>query len=690
MAIPKKNLKRVLVVRNDRFGEFLLNIPVFRALKETYPSVGITLVADPSVSDLVHKIPYVDEVLYWKRTRHFIWEKAAFLFQLRRRKFDAAVILNPTKAMNIFTFLAGIPVRAGYKRKWDFLLTVTMEDTKGAGLKHEVEANLELAGLLGAATGNKSICLSGIDANMGRDLIAIHPFTSDEIKQWPIERFERLALELAAAGGRRIVIVGKPESARDRFTASDPNIIDLIGKTSLPQLAELLSRCVVLISCDSGPVHLACCMNTPVVALFRNDIRGKNPERWGPWGSGHTVLQKSNLKDISIGEVKDTVDEIVARAQAAKRRETYSCDIVIAVYNQLDYTRQCIDSIRSNTTCSHRIIVVDDSSGEETSLYLLEMARRGVIELLRNETNLGWVESVNKGIRYSSAEFVCVMNNDIEVYPGWLEEMLHVALRDPAVGIVNPVWEIPKYFRGGRQDFYKRHIGRQVNRSVETDWARGFCFLIRRAVIDSVGYLDPAFSPGYYDDWDYSVRAVKAGFTIERALGAFVWHYKNISYKKKLGADSFNRILEEKEKIFIKRWGVPLRLLVLSEDPGAVAEEQLRRLILLLLRDQNKLTVVHACKRLSLNHTNGKFRYSRPWAVVFATCTLLLNNLRFGKSKRYNIIICSDGLKDLVERFRPMRWGFTVFPLQEAVNDENKLFEQLRALKLHGDDGRQW
>jgi hypothetical protein len=163
------------------------------------------------------------------------------------------------------------------------------------------------------------------------------------------------------------------------------------------------------------------------------------------------------------------------------------------------------------------------------------------------------------------------------------------------------------------------------------------------------------------------VRAVKAGYTIKRALGAFVWHYKNISYMEKLGADNFNRIIEEKEKIFIKRWGVPLRLFVLSDDPEAVDEEQLQRLILLLLRDQNKLTVVHTFKGFSLNHTNGKFRYSRPWAVGVAACILLLNNLRLGKSKRYNIIICSDRFKCLAGSMPARGWVLLCLPFKRPL-----------------------
>ncbi len=73
------------------------------------------------------------------------------------------------------------------------------------------------------------------------------------------------------------------------------------------ELAALLKRCSLLISCDSGPMHLAVSVGTPVVALFRNDLPGKGAQRWGPWGEGHTVIEKGRLEDISVDELLEAV-----------------------------------------------------------------------------------------------------------------------------------------------------------------------------------------------------------------------------------------------------------------------------------------------------------------------------------------------------------------------------------------------
>jgi len=87
----------------------------------------------------------------------------------------------------------------------------------------------------------------------------------------------------------------------------------MTGKTTLKQLASLLKKSRLLISGDSGPVHLACAVGTPVIVIFRNDIPGKSAKRWGPWGPGNFIIEKDNLCDI-------TVDEVFSKAKEALNR----------------------------------------------------------------------------------------------------------------------------------------------------------------------------------------------------------------------------------------------------------------------------------------------------------------------------------------------------------------------------------
>ena len=320
MPIRIDNVKHILVVRNDRFGEFLLNIPALRALKETYPAAKITAVVDPYVAELAGHVPFIDEIITWGGLGHSFWARLRLVGLLRKKKYAIAVMLNPSKEFNIITILAGIPVRAGYNRKCGFLLTHKLADTKHLGLKHEVEYNLELVGLLGAATDNLGLSLS-IEGGIINDflaefkvrdqdkLIALHPWTSDPVKDWP--HFRQLAAFLASEPGIRLVIVGANKAGVDAggFAGLGEHVINFTGRTSLVQLAALLARCRLLISCDSGPVHLSCCVGTPVVVLFSSSLPAKSARRWGPWGESNTVIAKSKLSDISADEVMARVRE---------------------------------------------------------------------------------------------------------------------------------------------------------------------------------------------------------------------------------------------------------------------------------------------------------------------------------------------------------------------------------------------
>ncbi|MDD2679598.1 MAG: glycosyltransferase family 9 protein [Candidatus Omnitrophica bacterium] len=292
-----KDIRKILCVRNDRFGEFLLNIPAFRALKEAYPHAQLTLAVKSGVQPLAECIEYADKVAVWDDD---------FRKNLRKEGFDACVILNPTKEAHWAAFFAGIPARVGYDRKWGILLNYKIADNKNLALRHEVEYNLDLVSLIGARTNNKAVSLKRLPKHNNLEYVtavAIHPYTSDKVKEWPVERFRELAQRIAGEFKLRVIMVGAADTGAGLFSNLGGNIINLVNKTSLVDLAQVLKQCRMLVSCDSGPVHLAAAVGTPVLALFRNDLPGKTAKRWGPWGKGHSVIEKNNLLDITVEEV---------------------------------------------------------------------------------------------------------------------------------------------------------------------------------------------------------------------------------------------------------------------------------------------------------------------------------------------------------------------------------------------------
>jgi len=330
------------------------------------------------------------------------------------------------------------------------------------------------------------------------------------------------------------------------------------------------------------------------------------------------------------------------------------CLIVIVSLDQLNYTKNCIRSILQNTEYFHKVLIVDNGSQEETLNYLRSLKKDGVADVIFNSENIGWVEAVNQGLFYSRAPYVCIMNNDVIVYPGWLEEMINGFKVDKIVGIVNPLWELPKRFKGGRDRYFKKVVKKQKGQYINTDWARGFCYVVKREVINVTGGLDQDFSPAYYDDWDFSLRIIKKGYKCVRATGSFVYHYKNISYPVFLGQEEFSKNFNEKALLFHKRWGYPLKIFFVIDKSLEKNMEAMRKLVFSLLRDQNKVHIISSTK-INVNHSNCNVKKAFFMLFKIKLIIKLLNNSRHSLKKRFDIIICSANVKDFLEKFSFIR-----------------------------------
>jgi GT2 family glycosyltransferase len=227
-----------------------------------------------------------------------------------------------------------------------------------------------------------------------------------------------------------------------------------------------------------------------------------------------------------------------------------------------ELTEQCVDSIVRHTKFPYRIIAVDNASDEETRLYLESLTKRKDVDVrvIRNEENLGNSKAANQGIRASDAEYVCILDNDTLVMDNWLTEMVSVAERDEKIGVVNP---LSNY--GAKKPLGKswEDVGRKVyeeNRGnyIETAAAIGFCFLIKRKVIEKIGVWSEAYGPGYFEDTEYSIRAIKNGYKVVIARGAYVVHLEHSSFKKKGG---FSELFSKNQKLFYDEFGKSKRLL---------------------------------------------------------------------------------------------------------------------------------
>lgn len=315
----------MLFIRTDRLGETLLNLPAMAALKAALPQASLTLLANPQLEPLLRDVPWIDRILPYQPdpTAWWLIEAVRLAGRLRRERFDLAIVSNPTKVFHVAVWLAGIPQRVGYDRKWGGLLTRRIPDDKALGESHEVEYNLQLIRALGLPFADppwrlprfereesdiaQLLARQGVGA--GDRVVAVHPWTSNPRKAWPIERYQQLIRLAGERPGIRTVLIGGPE-ATGRAEAAIPSgapVVNLTGRLTLRQLAAFLARAAVLVSNDSGPVHVAAAVGTPTIVLFGTSEPGTGPRRWGPWGPGHRVIWKPSMDAIGIEEVRDAL-----------------------------------------------------------------------------------------------------------------------------------------------------------------------------------------------------------------------------------------------------------------------------------------------------------------------------------------------------------------------------------------------
>ena len=265
-----------------------------------------------------------------------------------------------------------------------------------------------------------------------------------------------------------------------------------------------------------------------------------------------------------------------------------TCDIIIPIWNQLAFTKDCLDSIVLNTETGYGIIAVDNGSGEETRVYLEDLQRSSKVpfKLIRNKDNLGFIKAVNQGVAASKAASVCLLNNDTIVTKGWLRSMIAAAESSSDIGIVNPASNNlgQKPAPGEPIEAYAQRLKSGISGTVEMAHAVGFCMLIKRDVINRIGLFDEIYGMGNFEDTDYSKRAIKAGYKCVMDSGSYVYHRENASFKKLKGSDEgFKRNRE----IYEFRWGKPKRIAYVIDDRDSNSTRRIEVDSLRLARDGN-------------------------------------------------------------------------------------------------------
>ena len=249
--------------------------------------------------------------------------------------------------------------------------------------------------------------------------------------------------------------------------------------------------------------------------------------------------------------------------------------IVMLTWNQLAFTRLCLESVFSHTPEPFELILVDNGSTDGTVAYLEKLAAEHAnVKLILNATNRGYAGGNNQGLALANGDTIVLLNNDTVVSRGWLSG-LHKALQLKGVGVAGPcsnavvgpqlVTSVP-YDRAtleGLEGFARSWGVEHRDRYPEVKRVIGFCMAIRRDVIEQIGGLDTSFGMGNLEDDDYCIRVHLAGYKLVIAQEVFVHHFGSVTFK---GQNiDYVRLMEANWKIFKQKYGLPADL---SLDQG--------------------------------------------------------------------------------------------------------------------------
>jgi len=304
--IPEE-IERILIRGTNWIGDVVMSLPAVSSVRRTFPRARIAVLAKPWVADLYRACPDIDDVIVFQSPgRHDgIGGKIGLAGELRKERFDLALLLQNAIEAALIAWRAGIPLRAGYNSDCRGpLLTHSVQRTRAIRRVHQIDYYLEMVRALGFTTAGKDIRIApGNDARAAAEkiiagkgiraenlLIGVAPGANyGPAKMWFPERFAAVADRLANEWSAKVVLFG---SAGDRERTkrvqryATHSLVDLAGETSLSEVIALIARCNLFISNDSGLMHLAGALGVPLVAIFGST----NPATTSPPGTESRVI----------------------------------------------------------------------------------------------------------------------------------------------------------------------------------------------------------------------------------------------------------------------------------------------------------------------------------------------------------------------------------------------------------------
>ncbi len=352
--------KRILVVRTDKIGDMLLSTPAIRSIRQAWPMADLTVLASPYNAPAILGWSVPDRIQLYDRAWPLA-RRVAAARDLRRRRFDLCIVLQPDLEAFLVARLTGAAVRAGVvhaRRLIDRLLSpalltrryicrVEQAAERGDPIPHEVEQTREVLSGCGIAwAGDELVAVQTPDAHRWAErllltlsaptapLVGLHLSDKWFDPGWTLEHFQ-LLLEtiVSCAGGVRVVVTcgpmdGRPaervlslpmfarvtdaESGTSLAVGADGRI--LVVPVDFPRWAAVFAHCAVVVTCDTGALHLASAVGRPVVAVYAAGGFARNSRQFAPWRVPSRVLHDGPFADV-LPQIALAVSELADRRE---------------------------------------------------------------------------------------------------------------------------------------------------------------------------------------------------------------------------------------------------------------------------------------------------------------------------------------------------------------------------------------
>lgn len=331
---------KIIVRMPNWVGDLVMATPVLQDLRAEYPESKITAMAREPIAELLRHESAIDELFaYSKPESGFLRRQLRrdIIGKLRAGKYDRGLLLTNSFSSAWWFWVGNVKQRIGFAGNWrSFLLTDAVPRPEGL---HQVEEYKALLGTPDTPSSPRLILTEG-ETRIARELlrqrgmlpgmklVGINPGAAyGSAKCWPLARFRALALKLLE--DRKVILlffgdVTQGELVREICRGLPERVLNLAGLTSLRELMALIAECDVLVTNDSGPMHIAAALDVPIVALFGST----DPDKTGPWGNRDAVIHKKAscapcfrrvcpidfrcMKEIGVEEVAEKVHAAIS------------------------------------------------------------------------------------------------------------------------------------------------------------------------------------------------------------------------------------------------------------------------------------------------------------------------------------------------------------------------------------------